>query len=123
MSQGKIGRATAVLEARVDVRDLANFAKFLIESGEQVASRSDLVWKAFRSITESLKADGQPLFTTTEEALEYMASLGIGSMNRPGRGSRPMNSFTLAKAVEGERGKEMTVDQLVELIKKGGVKQ
>ena len=117
MPQGRIGRATAVLEARVDVRDLANFAKFLVDSGEQVVSRSDLVWKAFRSITESLKATSQPLFTTTEEAMEYMASLGIGSMNRPGRGSRALNSFTLAKTVEAERGNELTVDELVKMIK------
>ena len=114
---------TAVIEARVDVRDLANFARFLIESGNTPTSRSDLVWKAFRSITETLQMAGQKTFETTEEAHSYMISLGIGSMNRPGRGGRPMNAFTLARKVEKEGlcgtprllGEATSVEELIKI--------
>lgn len=100
---------TAVLEARVDVRDLANFAHYLLNHGEAIKSRSDIIWKAFRSITETLKQDGgNRIFESTSDALEFMTSLGLGSMNRAGRGGRPLNQFTLARQVERENSLDMT---------------
>jgi len=110
---------TAVIEARVDIRDLANFARFIIDSGDHITSRSDLVWRAFRSITESLRLAGQTIFDTTEEAHSYVIGLGLGSMNRSGRGGRPMNSFTLAKKIEHEAKSRdgVTVEELMEVAK------
>ena len=104
MSVGQVGKATAVIEARVDVRDLATFAKFLLANGGIIKSRSDLVWQAFRSITESLASTGVDPFQSTEDAYAYMQGLGIGSTNRAGRAGRKMNTFTLAKTIEAEAG-------------------
>jgi hypothetical protein len=121
---------TAVVEARVDVRDLANFARFLVTSGDRIATRSDLIWRAFRSITESLKVAGVPCFQSTEEAHSYMISLGIGTMNRLGRGGRAMNSFTLSKVVERESLsgvaektiEDMSVDDLIKVAQGIGIR-
>jgi hypothetical protein len=115
---------TAVIEARVDIRDLANFAKHIIDGGDTIQSKSDLVWRAFRSISMSLEADGQVLFQSTEEAIGYMDSIGLTKTNRPGRGGRPMNTFTLAKRIQVERSAEgaaPSVDDLVAMIKSGRV--
>ena len=111
---------TAVVEARVDVRDLATFARFLVDSGDTIQSRSDLIWRAFRSIAETLASSGHHTYTDTEEALAYLISLGLGSMNRKGRGGRPMNAFSLAKKVEQEQQiagmqRAVSVEELVKL--------
>lgn len=99
---------SAVIEARVDVRDLASFARYLLSNGELVKSRSDIVWRAFRSIYETLRLSKEPVFESTTDALAFMEHLGLGSTNRPGRGGRPMNQFTLARQAERENSLDMT---------------
>ena len=99
---------TAVVEARVDIRDLATCASFLIRGGIKINSRSDLIWRIVRSMAATLEESREQTFASTEEAMGYMAVLNLGSWNRLGPGGRPMNGANLSKVVEKERLEEFT---------------
>jgi hypothetical protein len=90
---------TVVIEARVDARDLAACAAFLIREGSRPTSRSDLVWRCIKTLAQSIPPE--LWFETTEEAYGYLISLGLGSMNR-NRSNLP----TLSKVIARERALE-----------------
>jgi hypothetical protein len=120
---------TAVIEARVDMRDLATCVRWLIDGGVQLHSRSDAVWRIFRSMAETIKTQGDYAYTSTEEALGYMTALQMGSWNRSGRSGRPMGATTLTKTIVAERLETIPDDTIVKdadywknLIKSGKVK-
>lgn len=120
---------TAVVEARVDMRDLATCVRWLIDGGVQLHSRSDAVWRIFRSMAETIKVQGDYAYTSTEEALEYMTALQMGSWNRAGRSGRPMGAMSLTKTIVAERLESIPDDTIVkdtdywtELVKSGKVK-
>lgn len=97
---------TAVVEARVDLRDLATCAKFLVEHGSIPTSRSDLVWRIVSSMAQTLAMSGEQHFVSTESAMGYLDQFSFGSWNRTNRSGRPMNIKVLSQALDAERGQE-----------------
>jgi hypothetical protein len=99
LKPGQESKNTAVLEARVPHTTLATCAKWLIDDGRVVRSRSDLIRQIMDTIAATIERDGGFVFKDIEEAVGYLYSLGIGSCNRIGANGRPMNTFSLNKGV------------------------
>jgi hypothetical protein len=79
----------AVIEGRLDSRDLANCASFLTSKGIVLHSNSELIY----FITQiAVHAIGSGVERSTQEAREYLASIGLDNMNRSGRGKRILQS-------------------------------
>jgi hypothetical protein len=97
---------TVVIEGRLDMRDLATCADYMIKSGISATSRSDLLYKVVASFAQAAIEQGALEFESTESALAYLNMLGFKSLNRPKRPERMANSFTLSKVIGAERGVE-----------------
>ena len=83
-----------VIEGRLDSRDLATCAKYIVEKGCQINSNSELMY----FVTQlAVYAIGKHEFETTSEARNYLQSIGLGGLNRSGRGVR-----TLQTALQNE---------------------
>lgn len=79
----------AVIEGRLDSRDLANCASFLTGKGIVLHSNSELLY----FITQiAVHAIGGGVERSTQEARDYLASIGLDNMNRSGRGKRVLQS-------------------------------
>ena len=101
---------TAVLEARVDLRDLAICARYFTERQLVAKSKSELLNIVISAFAEVAKQHGTVPFESTEEALGYMYSINLGPVNRIKRdGERRGNVLTLAKAIADERLLETTI--------------
>jgi hypothetical protein len=104
---------TAVIEGRVDVRDLATCADYFIKQGIPATSKSDLMFKVLTTFAHASWEQGARKFTGTEEAVGYMQEVGLGQVNRiKGENGRRANSWTLIKALKEEGG-----DEFAELAK------
>lgn len=99
---------TAVIEGRIDMRDLATCADYMIKSGISATSRSDLLYKVVASFAQAAIEQGALEFDSTESALAYLNMLGFKSLNRPKRPERMANAFTLSKVIGAERGMEVS---------------
>lgn len=99
---------TVVIEGRLDMRDLATCADYMIKSGISATSRSDLLYKVVASFAQAAIEQGALEFDSTESALAYLNMLGFKSLNRPKRPERMANSFTLSKVIAAERGMEVS---------------
>lgn len=113
---------TAVIEGRIDMRDLATCADYMASIGLTATSRSDLMYKIVASFAKAAIEQGAQEFTSTEEALSYLTMMGFKSVNRPKRPERMANSFTLSKVIAAERGMEASSinveqDELEEALK------
>jgi len=128
---------TAVLEARVDMRDLASCANFFITSGQRPKTKSELVYMILTSFSITAQKQGAREFQSTEEAMGYMEEQGFGPVNRIKREGRRANIKTLGEVIASERSLEgstmelgqiaggnttETVEDLMRLIKTGVVK-
>lgn len=83
-----------VIEGRLDSRDLATCARYMVDKGCPINSMSELMY----FVTQlAVYAIGHNEFETTGEAREYMQSIGLGGLNRSGRGLR-----TLQKSLQQE---------------------
>ena len=122
----KEGDKTAVVEARVDMRDLATCVKYLIDNGVRLNSRSDAIWRVFRTMAETIEKQGDFVFDRTETALEFLTTLQMGSWNRMGRTGKPMGGVKLTQAVMSERvtttDTEPSVADFIDMIKSGEVR-
>ena len=79
---------SAVVEARVDVRQLATIAKGLLEHYRTIPrSKSELVRLGLEIAAGHVAHHTEP-FESTIEALEYLNKLGLNKMNRSGRNAR-----------------------------------
>ena len=119
---------TAVIEGRLDMRDLATCADFFIQEESPAKSRSDLLYKIVASFARSAATHhGSREFSATEEAMSFLSSLGLGSMNRY-KGGKASNLFTLERVIREEREgmsrekKNVSVDDLVNMVKTGKVR-
>ena len=82
----------ALMESRLDSRDIATCAKYLVEHGATINSNSELLWL----ITQlAVYAIGHNEFETTQDARDYLSTLGITKLNRSGK-----NKETLHKALQ-----------------------
>ena len=112
---------TAVIEGRLDMRDLASCADFLILEKIAPFNKSDLLYKIVATFAKSaVEHHGVKQYTSTADALNHLQELGLGSMNRPKEG-RASNALTLHKAIESEKG-DTSEDYWTDLIKSGKVK-
>jgi hypothetical protein len=124
MSENK----TAVIEARLDMRDLAACADFLVAQGIAPRSKSDLLYKIVATFAKSaIDNHAVQKYEMTAEALAHLQDLGLGSMNRMLADGRRANSFTLSKTVADEEvsgsvGLDNNTDYWKNLIKSGKVK-
>lgn len=75
-----------VIEARVEAQDLACIAKFLMDKGQVPRSRSELVYRAVAiAVFAIVRLEGwRP--DTVQEAVTFLDNIGLGTMNRSGRG-------------------------------------
>lgn len=71
-----------VIEARLDSKDLATCARFLTDSGASIGSNSELIWLITQLAVYSI---GGCEFETTQDARDYMKSIGLINLNRSGR--------------------------------------
>jgi hypothetical protein len=77
----------AIIEGRLDSRDLATCAEYLLGKGCSINSNSELMYL----ITQlAIFAIGETKERTTQEAREYLASIGLTNMNRSGKGKRTL---------------------------------
>ena len=106
---------TAVVEARVDIRDLASCAAYFVNECRPPASRSDLIWLCIRLLADSVQ-DKYPRMST-EEAHGYLSGLNLGSFHRKGRRGELRGFINLTKAIETERIVESSEDEIKRIIK------
>jgi len=97
---------TAVIEGRIDLRDLASCADYFIKQGMGAENKSDLLYKIVTTFARASQAQGSQVFTSTEEALGYMHDIGLGPVNRIKYKERRANAFTLSKVINAERAME-----------------
>jgi SpoVK/Ycf46/Vps4 family AAA+-type ATPase len=93
---------TAVIEGRLDVRDLATCADYFIMQGEPATSKSNLMSRVLTTFAFAASTQGARAFEETEDALSYLFSVGLGPVNRMIRG-KPAGQFSLSKTVEKEK--------------------
>ena len=95
---------TAVVEGRVDVRDLATCADYFIQQGLPAQNKSDLMFRIITTFAHGSLAQGARRFESTEEALGFMFEIGLGPVNRvvDKRSGRRANSWTLSNAIAEE---------------------
>jgi len=105
---------TAVVEARVDIRDLASCAAYFINECRPPTSRSDLIWLCIRLLADSVQ-DKYPRMST-EEAHGYLSGLNLGSFHRKGRKGELRGLVNLTKAIETERRAESEEDEMKRII-------
>lgn len=85
----------AVIEARLDSRDLATCAKHLTTTcGINISSNSELIWLISQL---AVYAIGGNEFEEISEARAYLTSIGLDKLNRSGR-----NKATLQRALQVE---------------------
>lgn len=123
---------TAVIEGRLDIRDVATCADFLISVGNRATSKSDLLYKVVTSFANSAAQHHEAKrFEYTDDAVLFLEEVGLGSMNRAKiRGKRGANAFTLDRTLMEERGRMpitaeksgASVDDFINLIKDGKVR-
>jgi hypothetical protein len=104
---------TAVIEGRVDMRDLASCADYFIKQGMPAANKSDLMFRVLTTFAHAAVEQGARRFESTEEALGYMFEIGLGPVNRLKLEGRRANNFTLSRAITEERGLEPDNSDLV----------
>jgi hypothetical protein len=86
----------AVIEGRLDSRDLANCANYLVDKGITLHSNSELIY----FITQiAVHAIGEGVERTTQEARNYLASIGLDNMNRSGRGKQVLQKVLQTEAL------------------------
>jgi len=84
----------AIIEGRLDSRDLATCAEYLLDKGCVINSNSELMYL----ITQlAIFAIGVEKERTTQEARDYLTSIGLTNLNRSGKGKR-----TLQRVLQGE---------------------
>ena len=84
----------AIIEGRLDSRDLATCAEYLLDKGCVINSNSELMYL----ITQlAIFAIGETKERTTQEARDYLTSIGLTNLNRSGKGKR-----TLQRVLQGE---------------------
>jgi hypothetical protein len=99
---------TAVIEGRVDVRDLATCADYFIKQGMPAENKSDLMFKVLTTFAHASWQQGARKFETTEEALGFMFEIGLGPVNRMKLEGRRANNWTMSQAIMQERSSEFT---------------
>jgi hypothetical protein len=72
-----------VIEARLDSRDLATCARYLTDKNCPINSISELV---HLSLQMAVYAIGHNEFETTQEARDYLQSIGLANLNHGNRG-------------------------------------
>jgi len=119
---------TAVIEGRLDMRDLATCADYLVHEGIAPQSKSDLLFKVVATFAQSaITHHGIRRYESTSDALEQLQTLGLGVMNRA-KGGRMANAFTLGKVIAQERqtvqasDKEPSVADFIDMMKSGKVR-
>jgi hypothetical protein len=95
---------TAVVVARVDIKDLATCAKFFIDNGLRLNSRSDLLWRIIHSMAETIHLEGADSFVSSLVAFEYLEGLGLGNFTRTSRATIGSGRDTLSKVISAEIG-------------------
>jgi hypothetical protein len=99
---------TAVIEGRVDARDLATCADYFIKQGMAPTSKSDLMFKVLTTFAHASYQQGAKQFNTTEEAIGFLFNSGLGSVNRmiDKKKNKRANEWTLSQALleEGKSG-------------------
>lgn len=93
---------TAVIEGRLDVRDLASCLDYFVMLGDPPTSKSNLMFKVLTTFAHAAMEQGAKKFEETEDALAYLFAMGLGPVNRTIRGKQA-GSFTLSKTVEQEK--------------------
>jgi hypothetical protein len=121
---------TAVVEGRVDVKDLATCADYFIKQNLAADTKSDLVYKIITTFAHACVKQGATEFASSEAALGYLFNAGLGPVNRiKHKDGRRANNFTLSKAIASERQCEEIdltdlAQQAMEIMnKKGGDKE
>jgi hypothetical protein len=100
---------TAVIEGRVDIRELATCADYFITQGIPALNKSDLMFRVLTTFAHAAMQQGAKRFESTEEALGYMFEVGLGPVNRViDRKGRRAGNFALSKAMMEERDGEFT---------------
>lgn len=83
--------AAASVEARVRPTTLATIAKWMIEEGRRPRTKSELVREALEVLEELLvAAERVEKVEWTEDAMEFLESIGLDKLNRNQRGSRAL---------------------------------
>jgi len=78
-----------VTTTRVDIKDVATIAAFLVRNGTQIAYRTQPIVTGFKMSAELVRANHPSLTFTTAEAFQYLKSLGIDSA----KGNRGVRSL------------------------------
>ena len=114
---------TAVIEGRLDMRDLAACAEFFINEGTPATSKSDLMYRIVATFAQSaVQHHNARKFESTEEAMNFLEDAGLGSMNRIKKGDKRANAFTLAKVIREEKKADTSVDYFKDLLQTGKVR-
>ncbi len=110
---------TAVIEGRIDVRDLATCADYFMKQGMTAMNKSSLLRQVVTVFADAAASQGAKAFETTEEALGFLFNIGLGPVNRviDNRGKRA-GSFTLAQTIRTERGSEVFADLAREAVRR-----
>jgi hypothetical protein len=100
---------TAVIEGRVDMRDLATCADYFITQEIPAVNKSDLMFRVITTFAHAASQQGARKFESTEEAMGYLFEIGLGPVNRIiDRKGRRAGNLTLSKALMEERNGELT---------------
>lgn len=93
---------TAIVEARVDLRNLAEILLFMKSQGEPPKTKSELVRSSIMMLAELLRDRGLTrTVESTAEALEIFTGEGLGNPNHMKRGSKAL-SKALAEEMDVE---------------------
>lgn len=99
---------TAVIEGRVDMRDLATCADYFISQGIPAVNKSDLMYRVITTFAHASLQQGAKKFESTEEAMGFLFEIGLGPVNRViDKKGRRAGNLTLSKALMEERGGEL----------------
>jgi hypothetical protein len=100
---------TAVIEGRVDIRELATCADYFKAQGIPALNKSDLMFRVLTTFAHAAIQQGARKFESIEGALGYMFEIGLGPVNRViDKKGRRAGNFALSKGLMEERGGEIT---------------
>lgn len=109
MSISKEPPRTFTLEARVDIRDFATFARFLEKNGVQVRSKSQVVAEALAFVSSVLEQNGKAQrFVSSEDARNFLNELELTGQ------SRQKTLLNLARQIELETSVGIEIQQAAE---------
>ncbi len=109
---------TAVIEGRIDIRDLATCADYFMQQDIKLFNKSSLLRRIVITFAHAAETQGARHFESTEEALGFLFDAGLGPVNRivDSRGKRS-GSFTLANTIRLESSRESIADIAAEAMR------